>query len=56
MVKKCVVCDGLKDLSEIKGTNTQYDGSYVCKGCISNNQDAYESNMRDDAIINSFGN
>ena len=53
--KECLVCDEKENLTKINGTNSQYDGSYICEGCLEVNENAYADDMRDQAIINSFG-
>lgn len=52
--KICLVCDGITKLTKIKGTNSQYDGLWICDGCLEENESAYSDDMRDQSIINSF--
>ena len=54
MDKECLVCSGKESLTKIKGTNSQYDDSYICDGCLEDNENAYADDMRDQAIVNSF--
>jgi len=38
MIKECLQCESKKDLEIIKNTHSQYDGLYICKNCIQENE------------------
>lgn len=37
-MNECLQCGNTENLTEIKGTNSQYDGSYICDECIERNE------------------